>query len=139
MTESIYKRAALRLACLHPADRRWMLRRLPASDRRYLSTLLKELERLGIEDPSLLLAALTKAAPAQENSAAAEEVDPRLLDRLPPVWTMAALSVSSPAAQETYLQRVSPTRRKTLATQAPGSLPPLLAASLRRRLKDSAA
>lgn len=138
MTESVFKRAALRLACLHPADRRWVLRRLPAAERQRLTTLLKELDQLGVEDPGVLLAALAaEEAAVLEKAAMAQDLRHEVLDALPPAWTMAALSLAAPAAQKTYLARFPEARRKPLTAQSPGTLPPLLASALRQRLKDA--
>ncbi len=57
------RRAALTLHALGPADREWLLRRLPAQSRQALGQLLAELSELGIPpDDAVIRVALSEAA-----------------------------------------------------------------------------
>lgn len=136
MSELTLKRAALRIAGLHPADRRWLLRQLPTTPRRRLTAMIRELDALGIEDPEVFLAALTPSA-APTMDAVPGDLEFALVDQLPPAWAMAALANESPAVRHAYIERCPEARRNDLASQPWQSLPPRLAATLQRRLRES--
>lgn len=133
MSESTLRRAALRLAGLHSADRRWLLRQLPATSRRRLTAMIAELDALGIEDPGVFLMALEKST-STAIEATSDVLDYTLLDTLPPAWAMAALANEPPAVRHAYVERCPESRRADLANQQLDAAPPRLAASLQRRL-----
>ncbi|HSV47305.1 MAG TPA: hypothetical protein VLJ58_16060 [Ramlibacter sp.] len=127
------RRAALALHGLSPADREWMIERLPVHKRDALQELLQELTVLGIPaDPQLagLAAQAPRAAPAgaalQAVAPAAETVPvPLRLERAADVAVVLAAQSAGFAAR--CLQLGSPTWRQAVIAQ----LPPELAQDVR--------
>lgn len=138
MNDNARKRVALKLTALHPADRRWVLKQLPAIHRRPIVRLIAELKRLGLRDAALIDAALSPSSPEPVESANPHALY-KVLDELPPAWTMAALSLQSAVFRKGYLLRFPEARQRVLTRAFDGTLPPALAAHLQQRLKELAA
>ena len=53
------KAVALKIACIHPNDRKWILNQLSETEQEQLRPLLEEIEQLGLNrDPSTIMKAL---------------------------------------------------------------------------------
>jgi hypothetical protein len=135
------RKAALALATMHPADRRWILARLPEAWRTLLHPLINEAQRYTALDAELLQAVL-----ADEPTYLTREVPPPdvlivVLDRLSPVWAARVLAAAAPDHADIYLAACDKTRADTVRhelNRMPNPFPSALADSLARYL-DSAA
>jgi hypothetical protein len=70
------RETALRLAALHPADREWMLARLPEGARARLQALLAELDELGFRIDDAAIAGMSARTRASSGSVATAVADP---------------------------------------------------------------
>lgn len=145
MTPHNLKRAALRLASLGPADRRWILRRLPRGCREPLSSQMAGLLKLTRGDAGLLeeiAADLVKQDAERAIAAipAPPAMDPMqvrltsMLEGLPPNWVAAVLKAQPAAVRDTYIEGRPDGRREELRealTGLQGELPPRLAGAIR--------
>jgi hypothetical protein len=135
------RKAALALATMHPADRRWILARLPEAWRSTLNPLINEAQRYTTLDAELLQAVL-----ADEPTYLAREVPPPdvlivVLDRLSPAWAARVLAAAAPDHADIYLAACDKTRADSVRhelNRMPDPFPSALADSLARYL-DSAA
>ncbi|GGA15747.1 hypothetical protein [Dyella caseinilytica] len=135
------RKAALALATMHPADRRWVLARLPEAWRSALNPLINEAQRYTTLDAELLQAVL-----ADEPTYLAREVPPPdvlivVLDRLSPPWAARVLAAAAPDHADIYLAACEKTRAHAVRhelSRMPDPFPSALADSLARYL-DSAA
>jgi hypothetical protein len=135
------RKAALALATMHPADRRWILARLPEAWRSALNPLINEAQRYTTLDAELLQAVL-----ADEPTYLAREVPPPdvlivVLDRLSPPWAARVLAAAAPDHADIYLAACDKTRADSVRHELhrmPDPFPSALANSLARFL-DSAA
>lgn len=135
------RKAALALATMHPADRRWILARLPEAWRSALTPLINEAQRYTTLDAELLQAVL-----ADEPTYLTREVPPPdvlivMLDRLSPSWAARVLAAAAPDHADIYLAACDKTRADAVRyelNRMPNPFPSALADSLGRYL-DSAA
>lgn len=135
------RKAALALATMHPADRHWMLARLPEAWRRALQPLVREAQSYTTLDTELLQAVL-----ADEPTYLAREVPPPdvlivLLDRLSAAWAARVLAAAAPDHADIYLAACEKSRAESMRhelNRMPKPFPPSLADTLARYL-DSAA
>ena len=141
MNTSGMRKAALALASMHPADRRWVLGRMPDGWRSLLMPLINEAQRYTTLDPELL-----KAVLADEPTYIAREVPPPdvlivVLDRLSPAWAARILVAVAPDHAEIYLASCAKAREDALRqelTRLPSTIPRALADELARYLSDAA-
>lgn len=141
MTTSSLRYTALRLVALHPADRDWLLERLPVAEASALRALLAEpgIERLArvahdVEPP------LPAVAPVR--AAAAPRLPTDSLDRLDPAWASLWLQAAGGDALDRYLTHATPARAARIAAtagQTGSRLPARLAESLGRWVPDAGA
>jgi hypothetical protein len=135
------RKAALALATMHPADRRWILARLPEAWRSVLSPLINEAQRYTALDTELLQAVL-----ADEPTYLTREVPPPdvlivMLDRLSPPWAARVLAAAAPDHAEIYLAACEKTRANSVRhelSRMPDPFPAALADSLARYLDNAA-
>jgi hypothetical protein len=135
------RKAALALATMHPADRRWILARLPEAWRSALHPLVNEAQRYTTLDAELLQAVL-----ADEPTYLTREVPPPdvlivALDRLSPPWAARVLAAAAPDHADIYLAACDKVRADSVRhelARMPHPFPSALADSLARCL-DSAA
>jgi hypothetical protein len=135
------RKAALALASMHPADRRWVLGRMPDSWRSLLMPLINEAQRYMTLDAELL-----KAVLADEPTYVAREVPPPdvlivVLDRLSPAWAARILVAVAPDHAEIYLAACVKARGDSVRhelTRLPSTFPRSLADELARYLSDAA-
>ena len=135
------RKAALALATMHPADRRWILSRLPETWRSSLQPLISEAQRYTTLDAELLQAVL-----ADEPTYLTREVPPPdvlivVLDRLAPAWAARVLAAAAPDHADIYLAACDKSRAEAVRYELqrlPKPFPPALADALGRYL-DSAA
>ncbi|HET7369348.1 MAG TPA: hypothetical protein VFK45_00750 [Gammaproteobacteria bacterium] len=124
MNERRYKQAALRLAGLHPADRSWLIKRLPALQRRLLEPLIADALRIGARDAQLLDEAYWQCREAPErgsetgpgNSLARLQREDlhAALDELPVEWAAAALLLEPQSVADGYADSCDSLRRDAL-------------------------
>ncbi|GLQ86482.1 hypothetical protein [Dyella flagellata] len=134
------RKAALALATMHPADRRWILGRLPEDWRSVLNPLINEAQLYTALDAELLQAVL-----ADEPSYVAREVPPPdvlivLLDRLSPAWAARVLAAAAPDHAEIYLAACEKSRAASVRHELdrlPSPFPPALADAVARYLDTS--
>ncbi|WP_448102727.1 hypothetical protein [Luteibacter jiangsuensis] len=141
MTTSSLRYTALRLVPLHPADRDWLLERLPVAEASALRALLAEpgIERLAcvahdVEPPRPAL------APARPTAVPRLPTDS--LDRLDPAWASLWLQAAGDDAMDRYLTHATPARAARIAAtagQTGSHLPAKLAESLGRWVPDAGA
>lgn len=135
------RKAALALAVMHPADRRWMLARLPSKWRAALVSLADEAQSYTSLDAELL-----KAVLADEPTSLAREVPPPdvlivVLDRLSPAWAARVLAAAAPDHTDIYLAACDMSRSQALRhelNRLPGTVPPALANVLGHYLDEAA-
>lgn len=61
MEISLLRKLAIRLACIHPEDREWILAQLEIGERQRIDDLLQEINLLGLAaDPSVVSAVMTE-------------------------------------------------------------------------------
>ncbi|RUL72725.1 hypothetical protein [Dyella choica] len=135
------RKAALALATMHPADRRWILGRLPEAWRSALHPLISEAQRYTALDAELLQAVL-----ADEPTYLAREVPPPdvlivLLDRLSPAWAARVLTAAAPDHADIYLAACEKSRAESVRhelNRMPDRFPPSLADALAHYLDTNA-
>ena len=135
------RKAALALASMHPADRRWLLARLPEAWRSALQPLIGEAQRYTTLDAELLQAVL-----ADEPTYLAREVPPPdvlivVLDRLSPAWAARVLAAAAPDHADIYLAACEKSRAESVRhelSRLTQPFPPALAEEL-ARYPDTAA
>lgn len=131
------RKAALALATMHPADRQWILSRMPENWRRALQPLVREAQSYTALDTELLQAVL-----ADEPTYLAREVPPPdvlivILDRLSPAWAARVLAAAAPDHADIYLAACEKSRAESVRhelSRMPKSFPPSLADVLARHL-----
>ena len=135
------RKAALALATMHPADRRWILSRLPAQWRGALQPLIHEAQSYTNLDAELLQAVL-----ADEPTYLAREVPPPdvlivVLDRLSAAWAARVLAAAAPDHADIYLAACDKSRADSVRhelSRLPTPFPSALADSLARYLDTAA-
>lgn len=135
------RKAALALAAMHSADRRWMLGKLPGAARGALDALVDEAKRHTVLDADLLRAVL-----ADEPVHLARDLPPPdvlivILDRLSAAWTARILAATAMDHAEIYLSACAPLRAKAIRdemSRLPPRFPPSLADALSAHLCEVA-
>jgi hypothetical protein len=135
------RKAALALASMHPADRRWLLARLPQAWRGVLQPLIGEAQRYTMLDAELLQAVL-----ADEPTDLAREVPPPdvlivVLDRLSPTWAARVLAAAAPDHADIYLAACEKSRAESVRhelSRLPQPFPTSLAHALAHYLDTAA-
>ena len=97
------RKAALALASMHPADRRWMLAHMPPAWRPPLSALISEAQTHVSIDPELLQTALADEHEQFEHDLPTPDILIVLLDRLASHWVARVLVAVVPDHAEIYL------------------------------------
>jgi hypothetical protein len=132
------RQAAILLASLHPRDRAWIGRRLPDRWWAGLKQLSKHIRNLGPVDAGLLRDALHAAQDARPEPPT-PDVLLAGLEGLAPVWVARTLAACAPDHREMYLTGRSPADQAAIEhalREAPSSLPPELAATLARLVRQ---
>jgi hypothetical protein len=131
--------AALALAAMHPADRRWMLARLPAGYRGLLEPLITEARRFASVDAGLVREVLAGLDPNRSLEVPAPDVLIAVLQRLSAQWAARVLVAAVPDHAELYLATCDKVRgaviRREMA-RLPHPFPAALAASISRYLSE---
>ncbi|MDE3071441.1 MAG: hypothetical protein KGJ63_01780 [Pseudomonadota bacterium] len=128
------------MASMHPADRRWMLSRMPKTWRSSLAPLIHEAARFASIDADVLQAALDGQDEAPTIDVPTPAVLIAVLDTLSSHWAACALAAAAADHAEIYLAacdkpRGAAIRRAT--EQLPNPFPGALAAALARCLHDA--
>lgn len=132
------RQAAVLIASLHPRDRAWIRRRLPAGWWMRLKRLSDQVRALGPANADVLRDALRQTADARPEPPT-PDVLLAGLDGLPPSWAARMLSACAPDHREMYLSGRSPADQAAIERalrEGPGSVPPKLAATLARLVRQ---
>ncbi|MHB1059448.1 MAG: hypothetical protein ACYC0F_16365 [Rhodanobacter sp.] len=140
MNETGTRKAALALASLHAADRRWMLARLSKPWRKTLGPLIRAARRFTNFDADLLQEALDGSTATTMADVPSPAVLIAVLNGLSVPWAARVLAAAATDHVEIYLAACSKLRgeavRRELA-QLRQPFPPALAQTLARRLEDA--
>ena len=140
MNETGARKAALAIATLHPADRRWMLTRLPKPWHKTLEPLIRVARRFTTIDADLLQEALDGSTVTPAVDVPPPAVLIAVLDGLSNQWAARVLAAAAADHAEIYLAACSKSRgdaiRRELA-QWQRPLPRALAATMARCLEEA--
>lgn len=131
--------AALALAAMHPADRRWMLDRLPAGYRHVLDPLIAEAQRFASIDAGLVREVLTGLDPNRVVEAPTPDILIAVLQRLSTQWVARVLVAAVPDHAELYLAACDKVRGAVIRREMahlPHPFPAALVASISRYLGE---
>jgi hypothetical protein len=134
------RKAALAMATMHPADRRWMLMRLPKAWHPVLEPLILEARRFTSIDADLLQAALDGQGVAPMIDVPTPAVLIAVLDTLSSQWAARILMAAASDHAEIYLAACSKQRGETIRLEMarlPRPFPRALAAAVARCLHDA--
>lgn len=132
------RQAAVLIASLHPRDRAWIRRRLPDGWWTRLKRLSDQVRALGPADADVLRDAL-REAPGARPEPPTPDVLLAGLDGLSATWVARTLSACAPDHREMYLSGRSPADQAAIERalrEGPASLPPKLAATLARLVRQ---
>lgn len=134
------RKAALAMAAMHPADRRWMLEHLPKAWRPVLGPLMKQARQFVSIETEVLQAALDDESLAQVIEIPAPGLLIAVLDTLSVQWAARALAATASDHTELYLaacskQRVDSIRHELGRLSRP--FPSALAEAMARCLNDA--
>lgn len=140
MNEAGARKAALAIATMHPADRSWMLARLPKAWRARLEPLIREAQRFTAIDANLLQEALDGSMTVPVAEVPPPAVLIAVLDGLSSHWAARVLAAAAADHAEIYLAACSrlrgdAIRRELTHLQRP--FPRALAATMARCLEDT--
>jgi hypothetical protein len=131
--------AALALAAMHPADRRWMLARLPKGCRHVLDPLIAEAQHLVSADVGLVREVLAGLDPNRTLEVPTPDVMIAVLHGLSSQWAARVLVAAVPDHAELYLTTCDKVRganiRREMA-RLPRPFPAALAVSISRYLGE---
>lgn len=133
------RKAALALAAMLPADRRWMLSRLPVEWHGALLPLIDEAGPMARATPELVLVALTQADSDNlpETPGPVELIS--TLDRLPAPWAARMLAAAAPDHAEMYRATCGKDRNEAIGHEMRAGarvIPPALARALAIQLNQ---
>jgi hypothetical protein len=134
------RRAALIMAAMHPADRRWMLSQMPRAWRPALMPLIAEAQVHAAMDPELLRAALDDKREASVHDLPTPDVLIVVLDRLAGPWVARILAAAAPDHAEMYLSTCEVERGRAIRREMadlPTLFPAAMAGSLVRYLAEA--
>jgi hypothetical protein len=134
------RKAALAMATMHPADRRWMLTHLPTAWRSALVPLIREARHFARIDADVLQAALDGPGATPVIDVPAPAVLIAVLDTFSSHWVARILMATAPDHAEIYLAACSRQRGETIRQEIarlPHPFPRALAAAMARCLHDA--
>ncbi|MFC5743555.1 hypothetical protein [Dyella tabacisoli] len=134
------RKAALAMASMHPADRRWMLARMPPAWRAALNPLLKEAQRFATMDISLLKSALSSEETSSPVEVPTPDVLIAVLDGLGSTWVARLLMAAAADHAEIYLATCAKQRAESIRREMaglPATFPAALADAMARYLSDA--
>jgi len=140
VNEAGARKAALAIAAMHPADRSWMLARLPKAWKATLDPLIREARRFTTIDANLLQEALDGSANVPMADVPPPAVLIAVLDGLSSHWAARVLAAAAADHAEIYLAacgklRSEAIRRELEQLQRP--FPRALAATMARCLDEA--
>ena len=141
MTGPGLRKAALALAAMHPADRRWMLSRLPAESRPILDALIVEARRYTVLDADILQAVLSDQPTYLMREIPPPDVLIVVLDRLSAPWAARILHAVAQDHAEIYLAACVKHRADAIRQEMarlPENFPRAMADALGRHLSQAA-
>jgi hypothetical protein len=134
------RKAALAMATMHPADRRWMLTRLPKAWRPALEPLIREARHFAAIDADVLQAALDGQGAAPLIDVPSPAVLIAVLDTFSSHWAARVLVAAASDHAEIYLAACSKQRGETIRQEMarlPRPFPRALATAMARCLHDA--
>ena len=134
------RKAALAMATMHPADRRWMLMHLPKAWRPVLDPLIHEARHFASIDADVLQAALDGQSVAPLIDVPAPAVLIAVLDTFSSHWAARILVAAASDHAEIYLASCSKQRGETIRQEMarlPQPFPGALATAMARCLHDA--
>lgn len=140
MNEAGARKAALAIATMHPADRGWMLARLPRAWRVMLEPLIREARRFTAIDAELLQEALDGPAAVPVADVPPPAVLIAVLNGLSSHWAARVLAAAAADHAEIYLAACSKLRGDAIRhelVQLQRPFPRALAATMARCLEDT--
>ncbi|HEX7814758.1 hypothetical protein [Dyella sp.] len=135
------RKVALALAAMHPADRRWMLSRLPVDARASLQPLMREAERYTALDADILQAVLSDDGARLAPELPTPDMLIVVLDRLSVAWAARILQAVAQDHAEIYLTACARSRADAIRldmSHLPATFPRGQADMLARYLADAA-
>jgi hypothetical protein len=135
------RKAALALAAMHPADRRWMLAKLPSTSRSALDPLIAEARRYTTLDSDTLQAVLSDQPAYLVNEIPPPDVLIVVLDRLSAAWAARILHAVAQDHAEIYLAACARLRADAVRQEMgrlPEKFPRAMAESLGDYLTEAA-
>jgi hypothetical protein len=135
------RKAALALAAMHPADRRWMLAKLPATSRLALDPLIAEARRYTTLDSDTLQAVLSDQPAYLMHEIPPPDVLIVVLDRLSAAWAARILHAVAQDHAEIYLAACATPRAEAVRQEMarlPQAFPRAMAESLGEYLTEAA-
>jgi len=142
MSAAGMRKAALALASMHPADRRWLLARLPAPSRLALQPLVQEAQRYTALDNDILQAVLSDDAAHLAPELPPPDLLIVVLDRLSAAWAARILQGVAQDHAEIYLAACAKPRTEAIRrdmSRMAANFPVALGDALARYLADAAA
>jgi len=133
------RNAALALAAMHPADRRWMLARLPAGSRSMLAPLIVEAQRFASLDAGLVREVLAEQDGHRVADVPTPDILIAVLQRLSSQWAARVLVAAVPDHAELYLATCDKVRGASIRREMarlPNPFPAALASSMSRYLGE---
>ena len=133
------RKAALAMATMHPADRRWMLARMPKSWRSTLEPLIQEARRFMDIDDDLLQEVLDGSSAALRVDVPPPAVLIGVVDGLSSEWAARVLVAAAADHAEIYLAACGKLRGDEIRramSQLPRPFPPALAQAMAHCLRD---
>lgn len=141
MSETGLRKAALALAAMHPADRRWVLAKLPAKSCTMLGPLIVEARRYTVLDGDILQAVLSDQPAYLVREVPPPDVLIVVLDRLSVAWAARILHAVAEDHAEIYLASCVKFRADAIRQEMarlPRKFPRAMADALGRHLADTA-
>jgi hypothetical protein len=134
------RKAALAMATMHPADRRWMLTQMPKAWRSTLEPLIQEARQFASIDADVLQAALDGQGIAPLVDVPPPAVLIAVLDTLSSHWAACVLVATAFDHAEIYLAACNKQRGESIRHEMgrlPRPFPRALAAAMARCLHDA--
>jgi hypothetical protein len=133
------RNAALALASMHPADRRWMLARLPAGCRTMLDPLIVEAKRFAPVDAGVVREVLAGLDVHHSVEVPTPDILIAVLQRLSSQWVARVLVAAVPDHAELYLATCDKMRGASIRREMarlPRPFPSALAGAMSRYLGE---
>lgn len=95
------RQGAIRLACIHPDDQRWILDNLQLSEREQVEALLEEISLLGLASDPNIVDAILREEPASRRQGSLRSLD----ESAHPFWLALGVMAVPEGQRSDYLER----------------------------------